>query len=151
MSTNSGNRWECSGKLENESGASPYFALGKEPRIKFAHFCVDDSRNKDIPYAANSLRFQSYASEATNGFGHKIHLTVFDKVETIDVATENITRAGSRIIVKATIDKSKAQKFSGRTFYPAVIKAKGDYGYDATFDKPIWVVMSKAARCAAQR
>ena len=64
---------------------------------------------------------------------------------------ELLDRTGSRVIVKATIDKSKTQKVSGRTFYPVVIEAKGDYGYDASSDEPIWPVTSKAARCVVQR
>ena len=47
MSANSGNKWEYSGKLENESGASLYFAVGEEPRAKFARFNVIVEENTD--------------------------------------------------------------------------------------------------------
>jgi hypothetical protein len=56
-----------------------------------------------------------------------------------------------RDVVKATIDKSKDQQVSGRTFYPAVIEAKCDSGYDASSDEPIRAVTSKTAQCTAQR
>ena len=94
MSTNSGTKWECSGKLENESGASLYLPVGEEPRAKLT---------------------------------------------------------GVNVIVESNIDNSKAQKVSGRTFYPAAIEAKGDHGYEASSDESIWAVTSQAARGAAQR
>ena len=72
-------------------------------------------------------------------------------IRSIDAAAENMTRAGFRVIVKVTIDNSKAQKVSERTFYPAVIEAKGDHGYEASSDEPICAVTSQAARCVAQR
>jgi hypothetical protein len=94
LSTNSGTKWECSGKLENESGASLYFTVGEELRAKLTGF---------------------------------------------------------NVIVESNLDKSKAKKVNGRTFYRAVIEAKRDDGYEASSDEPIGAVTSQAARCAAQR
>jgi hypothetical protein len=54
LSTNSGNKWEYSGKLENESVVSLYFAVGEEPRVKFARFnlivepIIDNSKAQKV-------------------------------------------------------------------------------------------------------
>ena len=56
MSANSGNKWEYSVKLENESGASLYFAVGEEPRAKFARFNVIVEENMDKSKTQKSHR-----------------------------------------------------------------------------------------------
>jgi hypothetical protein len=45
-------------------------------------------------------------------------------IRSIEAANENMTRGRFSVIVKAIIDKSKAQEVNGRIFYPAVIEAK---------------------------
>ena len=110
MSANSGNKWEYSGKLENESGASLYFVVGEEPRAKFARFNVIVEENMD---KSKTQIFYSAVFEAKVDHGY-------------DASSDELIWTVTHRAARFAAQRWKSFYFRWTIFYPLFVRRLTD-------------------------